>query len=57
MDGIVLDGLFLIDELMILGELLLIEKFVGDIVVGVIFNIIGIIVIEVICVGEEIVLF
>lgn len=53
-DGVVIDGCFLVDESMIIGEFVLVEKVVGDFVIGVIINGIGSLVIEVICVGVDI---
>lgn len=55
-DGEVVEGCFSVDELMFMGELILVEKIVGDQVIGVIQNGIGVLVICVVKVGFDIVL-
>lgn len=55
-DGVVVEGIFSIDEFMVIGESLFVDKIVGDIVIGLIINNSGIFVFRVEKVGLEIVL-
>lgn len=53
-DGWVVEGSLVIDVFFVIGELLLVEVVVGDEVIGVIVNIFGWFVVEVIVVGLDI---
>lgn len=55
-DGEVIDGCVVVDELMFIGEFVLFEKMVGDCVVGVMVNFDGLLIVCVIVVGVDIVL-
>lgn len=55
-DGEVIEGYIVIDEFMLMGEFMFVEKVVGDMVVVGIINKIGFILFKVICVGKDMVL-
>lgn len=54
-DGEVIEGYFVIDELMIMGESMFVDKFLGSIVIGVMINVNGFFKIRVVNVGKDIV--
>lgn len=54
-DGVVLEGYIFIDEFMLIGEFMFVEKVEEDEVVVGILNKLGMIMFKVICVGKDMV--
>lgn len=56
-DGEVVEGCLVVDELMIIGESFFVDKNLGDSVIGVIVNVNGFLKIKVVNVGKDMVFF
>lgn len=55
-DGEIVEGKLVIDELMLMGESIFVDKLIGDVVIGLIINKNGFLKVKVIKVGRDIVL-